>query len=305
MMNYFSLSANEERLRKMGKSFSTQSRQCRAKRIDVNVKVNTIVFLVEVLGGVIIGFFTAIPHANYMYTATLIWYGNVIPSCYLINSSDIKEFIMKNGWHAGLSKIYTKKKSCAPPSKQSNYLPPNRRNINTSKRSNNTIVPIVANDISVHTSETNLGENTITTKPTGTTLSVYKDKGTRKNLDTNIDNSKHNISQIQNISKRKVNQGECVAESGTESKLNRGIILHQLDEQENISIHHINNKLLPPSKALTRPDGNKLIPKGGVNTHSVYFIKNRTHNLPKCLFDTKNVPELIPTKNVKQKLTHN
>ena len=48
--------------------------------------------------------------ATFLYLGTQIWYGNVIPSCYLINSSDIKDYIMDKGWWNGFSKIYDKRK---------------------------------------------------------------------------------------------------------------------------------------------------------------------------------------------------
>ena len=56
------------------------------------------------------GSFAIIRPATYLYIATEIWYGNVIPSCYLINSSDIKDYIMDKGWLNGVSKIYNRRK---------------------------------------------------------------------------------------------------------------------------------------------------------------------------------------------------
>ena len=63
----------------------------------------------EVCGGILMLFFAAIPHHNYLYTFIIIWYGNVIPSCYLTNSEDIKISVMEDGWWNGLSKVYKKK----------------------------------------------------------------------------------------------------------------------------------------------------------------------------------------------------
>ena len=51
-----------------------------------------------------------VPPATFLYIGTEIWYGNVIPSCYLVNSSDIKDYIMDNGWMDGFSKIYKSRK---------------------------------------------------------------------------------------------------------------------------------------------------------------------------------------------------
>ena len=44
-----------------------------------------------------------------MYAGVLIWYGIVIPSCYLINSSDNKKSIIEEGWVNGILKLYKKK----------------------------------------------------------------------------------------------------------------------------------------------------------------------------------------------------
>ena len=57
------------------------------------------------------GSFAIIRPAAFLYIATEIWYGNVIPSCYLVNSSDIKDFIMDKGWLKGVSKIYKTRKA--------------------------------------------------------------------------------------------------------------------------------------------------------------------------------------------------
>ena len=102
--------ANEQRLKNFGKSLSVKSRQYRTKRIDVNVKINALAYSVEVLGGVIMGCLAFVPPATYLYAGTEIWYGNVIPSCYLVNCSDIKRSIMEKGWIAAIYNLYTKKK---------------------------------------------------------------------------------------------------------------------------------------------------------------------------------------------------
>ena len=100
---------NEERLKKFGRALSLQSKQSRAKRIEVNVKVNSLAYTAEVLGGFVIGVLALVKPPTYMYTATIIWYGNIIPSCYLINSSDTKNFIIDKGWLNALSNLYKKK----------------------------------------------------------------------------------------------------------------------------------------------------------------------------------------------------
>ena len=93
---------------------SITSRQYRAKRITVNVKVNALSYVVEMLGGVIIAALSFLRHAHILYTIGMIWYGSVIPSCYLINFSDTKNSIIDEGWAAGLSKLYKKKEPVKP-----------------------------------------------------------------------------------------------------------------------------------------------------------------------------------------------
>ena len=102
--------ANDERIKNFGKSLSAKSRQYRTKRIDVNVKINALAYSVEVLGGFIVGSMAFLRPPTYLYTGTQIWYGIVIPSCYLVNCSDIKRSIMENGWIAAISNLYSKKK---------------------------------------------------------------------------------------------------------------------------------------------------------------------------------------------------
>ena len=126
----FDCRSNEERLQALGKSFSGKSRKYRAKRIEVNLKVNAFAYAMETFGGIFLALLSAIPHANYLYTFTLIWYGNVIPSCYLTNSMDIKILMMEDGWWNGLSKIYRKKTSHQMPSSSQ------KRNLETKKDSN-------------------------------------------------------------------------------------------------------------------------------------------------------------------------
>ena len=104
-------SSNERRLKEFDKSISVRSRQYRAKRININVKINSLAYIVEVLGGVIMGGLALVPPATFLYLGTQMWYGNIIPSCYLINSSDIKDYIMDNGWWNGFSRIYSKRNS--------------------------------------------------------------------------------------------------------------------------------------------------------------------------------------------------
>ena len=100
---------NEERLEKHGKSLAVQSKQYRAKRIDVNVKINGVGYLAEVLGGVLITLLAFHHKVSILNTFALFWYGNVIPSCYLINFVHNKKSIMNDGWRTTISQLYRKK----------------------------------------------------------------------------------------------------------------------------------------------------------------------------------------------------
>jgi hypothetical protein len=96
-------------MKKFGKSLSNASRKYRAKRIDVNVKINVFAYLVEVLGGIIVCCLALVPIPIFVYAAILVWYGIVIPSCYLINSSESKKYIIEKGWVSAISILYRKK----------------------------------------------------------------------------------------------------------------------------------------------------------------------------------------------------
>ena len=100
---------NKERLARFGTSLALKSRQYRARRIAVNVKVNALTYLVELLGGMIIAALSFLKHAHILYTVGMIWYGNIIPLCYLINTADTKKLILEDGWTSALSKLCKKK----------------------------------------------------------------------------------------------------------------------------------------------------------------------------------------------------
>ena len=97
-------------MKQLGKSVSTRSKQYRIKRIDINVKINVLAYSVEVLGGLLLGCLSLLQPATFLYIGVEIWYGNVIPSCYLLNSSDTKAFIMEQGWVIALSNLFKKSK---------------------------------------------------------------------------------------------------------------------------------------------------------------------------------------------------
>ena len=106
----FDLRSNEDRLKHLGKSVSSRSKQYRIKRIDINVKINVLAYSVEVLGGFLLVCLSLVHPATFLYIGVEIWYGNVIPSCYLLNSSDTKAFIMEQGWVIALSNLFRKSK---------------------------------------------------------------------------------------------------------------------------------------------------------------------------------------------------
>jgi len=64
---------------------------------------------VEVLGGVIVCCLALVRHSIFLYAGVLIWYGIVIPSCYLINSSGNKKSVIEEGWINAISKLYKKR----------------------------------------------------------------------------------------------------------------------------------------------------------------------------------------------------
>ena len=88
---------------------SVTSRQYRAKRIAVNVKVNGLGYLAEMLGGILSSALMFFKDAHIMYVFMLIWFGNVIPACYLINFDDNKKSIIEDGWISTLSKVFRNK----------------------------------------------------------------------------------------------------------------------------------------------------------------------------------------------------
>ena len=127
---------NEDRLRRLGKSLSLQSKQYRAKRINVNIKTNVLAYSVELLGMVIVFLSSHNRRAEIMYCVSLIWYGNVIPSCYLINSNYCKDTIMDDGWTMAITKLYhnnnKKDSKCSVPNRGSKGSKINNTTISSS-----------------------------------------------------------------------------------------------------------------------------------------------------------------------------
>ena len=104
----FCCSLNEDSLRRLGDILSARSRLIRAKRIKINLKINGIAYLVEVVGGILICTL-ALSSTWKLFFPFSLWYGLVVPSCYLINTDDTKTLIMKHGWLTALSRVYTEK----------------------------------------------------------------------------------------------------------------------------------------------------------------------------------------------------
>ena len=63
----------------------------------------------EVFGGMCISATAFTSISVYMYISTQILYGNIIPTCYLMNNSYLKSSIMDKGWANSMQKLYAKK----------------------------------------------------------------------------------------------------------------------------------------------------------------------------------------------------
>ena len=63
----------------------------------------------EVFGGMCISATAFTSISVYMYISTQILYGNIIPTCYLMNNSYLKSSIMDKGWATSMQKLYAKK----------------------------------------------------------------------------------------------------------------------------------------------------------------------------------------------------
>ena len=107
--------SEEQTLRNIGKTMTLQRKKNRAKRINLNVKINAVAYLVEVIGGLVVFSLAFLPTLTptigsngYVYITIQVLYGNVIPSCYLMNNSNFKSIVMDNGWIAAMSTVYSK-----------------------------------------------------------------------------------------------------------------------------------------------------------------------------------------------------
>ena len=97
--------SEETSLKNIGKTMTVQRKKNRAKRINLNVKINAIAYLVEVIGGVVVFSLAFLPTLTptmgsngFVYISIQVLYGNIIPSCYLMNNSNFKSIAMDNGW---------------------------------------------------------------------------------------------------------------------------------------------------------------------------------------------------------------
>ena len=101
-------SCNEESVRRLGSTLSARSRQVRAKRININLKVNALAYLVEVIGGLLLFGGSCFSTGKKLFPV-LFWYGLVVPSCYLVNNDETKMLIMKHGWTTVLRSLFARK----------------------------------------------------------------------------------------------------------------------------------------------------------------------------------------------------
>ena len=119
------------------------------RRIHINIKINVFVLMMEIVGGLIISSLAVLFNQQrggsdtVMLTGLQIWYGCVIPSCYLLNSDYIKDTIMEHGWMNALSQIYTQRpvnnnelSAAARNSKNDNGARRNEANSNPSNNEN-------------------------------------------------------------------------------------------------------------------------------------------------------------------------
>ena len=107
--NNFYFRTNKERLKRLGHTLSTKSRQYRAKRIKINIIINGIAYLTEVLGGIVMIGLAFLRPMVITNIGTAIWYALIIPSCYLMNSNENKDSIMEHGWTNLARDLYAKK----------------------------------------------------------------------------------------------------------------------------------------------------------------------------------------------------
>ena len=109
--------SNEQRLKNIDKTMTAQRKKNRARRININVKVNAIAYLAEVMGGVAVFAVAFLPtitnteNSNgYVYITIQVLYGNIIPACYLMNNSKFKSFAMDEGWIAAMATVFSNSK---------------------------------------------------------------------------------------------------------------------------------------------------------------------------------------------------
>ena len=129
-------SRNEEIVRRLGSTMSAKSRQVRAKRININLKVNALAYLVEVIGGLLLfgGFYFSTGKKMF---PVLLWYGLVVPSCYLVNNDETKMLIMKHGWTTVLRSLFARK----PPENALKPSHPRRSIAGLEKQNNKEVAP--------------------------------------------------------------------------------------------------------------------------------------------------------------------
>ena len=121
--------SEETSLKNIGKTMTVQRKKNRAKRINLNVKINAIAYLVEVIGGLVVFSLAFLPTLTptigsngFVYISIQVLYGNIIPSCYLMNNSNFKSIVMDNGWIEAISTVYSKAQAPKGPRRNKNKL---------------------------------------------------------------------------------------------------------------------------------------------------------------------------------------
>ena len=251
---------NKERLKNFGKSLSITSRQYRAKRITVNVKVNALSYIVEMLGGMIIAALAFLRHAHILYTVGMIWYGNIIPSCYLINFSDTKKSILEEGWATGLSKLY-KKKEPRKSGESENEMKMKRRSKIRSDNSNNDLASQECREISSEpvSGETHQETESEDVGPTDSTttddLSPISDK----------QKSQQGENAIKTRTRDPINQAGLRKESNSQ---NLQVILYDLEDTRSSSSSKYNGY----KSSVHHRNSNYDLPDNKINNGSIYHI---------------------------------
>ena len=103
MTNHLGFRENEENLKNLNKLLNENSKVTRRRRILLNIHITVIAWLLEFIG-YLFGFLTTFmlqdndTMRSFQIISSIIYF-NIVPGSYLINSSEIKDFLIN-------SKIY-------------------------------------------------------------------------------------------------------------------------------------------------------------------------------------------------------